>query len=73
MRLLKRFNCLERLGSCFIYYRIGGQVMTNFERINRQTDRLKKMLAILEKAKTKMGDDKFNKVMDELSYKSLEK
>ena len=47
--------------------------MTNFEKINRQTDRLKKMLSILEKAKTKMGPDRFNKCMDELAFKSWKK
>lgn len=47
--------------------------MTNFEKINRQTDRLKKMLSILEKAKEKMGPDRFNKVMDELAVKSWKK
>ena len=47
--------------------------MTNFEKINRQTDRLKKMLYIMEKAKAKMGQDRFNKVMDELAEKSWEK
>ena len=47
--------------------------MNNIERTNRQTERLKKMLAILEKAKAKMGNNKFNKCMDELSKKSLQK
>lgn len=47
--------------------------MTNFERINRQTDRLKKMLAILEKAKAKMGTNKFNQCMDKIARKSWEK
>lgn len=47
--------------------------MTNFENINRQTDRLKKMLYIMEKAKAKIGKDRFYKVMDELAAKSWEK
>ena len=47
--------------------------MTNFEKINRQTDRLKKMLSILEKAKEKIGQDRFNKCMDELAIKSWKK
>ena len=47
--------------------------MTNFEKINRQTERLKKMLYILEKAKAKMGQDRFNKVMEKLAVKSWEK
>lgn len=47
--------------------------MSNFEKINRQTDRLKKMLYIMEKAKAKMGQDRFNKVMDALAVKSWEK
>ena len=47
--------------------------MKNFEKINRQTDRLKKMLSILEKAKAKMGPYRFNKVMEELAIKSWKK
>lgn len=47
--------------------------MNNIEKTNRQTDRLKKILFILEKAKAKMGNENFNKVIDELAAKSWEK
>lgn len=47
--------------------------MNYIERTNRQTDRLKKMLAILEKAKAKMGAERFNKAMDDISRKSWER
>lgn len=47
--------------------------MTNIERINRKTEHMKKLLSIFEKAKAKMGEEKFEKVMDKLTTKSWEK
>ena len=47
--------------------------MNNIEKINRQTDRLKKMLSILEKAKSKMGNDSFNNAMEKLASESWKK
>lgn len=43
--------------------------MNYIERTNRQTERLKKMLSILEKAKSKMGTNKFNQCMDKIASK----
>ena len=47
--------------------------MNYIERTNRQTERLKKMLSILEKAKAKMGSNKFNQCMNKIARKSWEK
>lgn len=47
--------------------------MTNIERVNRQTEHMKKLLSIFEKAKAKIGEEKFEKVMKKLTAKSWEK